>query len=452
MQSVSIIVNRVFLSFVLSSAIVIPALSQDNSPWSRYGLGDIVPSGNITNRGMGYVSAAYSDFQTINFVNPASYSKFGPQRAILELGIDINSRKLSNNKGTTYTSNNASIPYIAGGFQIKPVKAKYDWGLAFGLRPLTKVNYNIQGGERIGSGDSVQRIYEGNGGTYLAFIGTAIGIKNFSIGVNSGYRFGSADYSTKVSIFNDTVSDRYRAGQRKIRNNFGAPLVEIGVQYKINLSEDTANKKRSSLQLGAYTSLQSKMRATRDEVFETYTIIDDVGNEARVDSISETKNIKGTIIYPATYGFGLMYDAQGKGNLGFGADIVLSQWGNYRYYGNKDSLQNGWKVNLGGQYLPDASGRAKTYWGQVIYRAGFHFGVEPYNIDGNMKTYGITFGVGLPIKRYSFAEINRSNIVNAAFEFGQRGNRSTSLLRENYVRFTVGFSLSDIWFIKRKYD
>ena len=77
--------------------------------------------------------------------------------------------------------------------------------------------------------------------------------------------------------------------------------------------------------------------------------IDDIGNERRIDSVSEAKNIKGNIIYPSIYGFGLMYDADGKGNLRIGADVVLSQWGNYRYYGNKDSLQNGWQLKVGAQ-------------------------------------------------------------------------------------------------------
>lgn len=451
MQSVSSIGKRVLLLFVLSSGIVIPALSQDNSPWSRYGLGDIVLSGNIANRGMGHLSAAYSDFQTINFVNPASYSKFGSQRAILDIGLDINSRKLSNNKGSTYTSKNATIPYLASGFQIKPLKAKYDWGLAFGLRPITKVSYSIESGRRIRSGDSVQTIYEGSGGTYQAFLGTAIGIKNFSIGINGGYRFGSTDYTTKVTVYNDTVPDRYKPGRKKVRTNFGAPLLEAGIQYQLQLSEDSASKKRSSLHIGAYASLQSNMHATRDEAIETYVVVDDAGNDIRVDSVSEVKNSKGNILFPSTYGFGLMYDREGKSNLRVGADVVLSNWGNYRYFGNKDNLQNGWQVKFGGQFMPDITGRAKSYWGQVLYRAGFHYGTEPFKVDGDMKTYGITLGLGLPIKRYTYVELNRNNIVNTAFEFGQRGNR-TALLRENYFRFTVGFSLSDIWFIKRKYD
>ena len=50
--------------------------AQDNSPNSRYGLGDLTPGTNIINRGMGSFSAGYSDPLSINFNNPASYSAF----------------------------------------------------------------------------------------------------------------------------------------------------------------------------------------------------------------------------------------------------------------------------------------------------------------------------------------------------------------------------------------
>jgi hypothetical protein len=452
MQSVSSIGKRVSLVFVLSLSVISAAISQDNSPWSRYGLGDIVPSGNIVNRGMGHIGAAYNDFQTINFVNPASYRRLGLQRSILDLGIDINSRKLSNNRGDTYTSNNAVVPYLAAGFQIKPAKAKYDLGLAFGLRPLTKVSYNIQAVTTIPAGDSVVTVYQGSGGSYQAFLGSAIGIKNFSFGFNTGYRFGTADYTTRVTIFNDTVPERYRYGQKKIRNTFGTAFLDLGVQYMIKLKVDTANKKTNLLHLGAYTSLQSKMRASRDELLETFFITGEAGTDQRIDSVSEVTDIKGNILYPSTYGFGLMYEQEGKSSLRIGADFVMSNWGDYKYYEKSDSLlQNGWQIKVGTQVVPDITGRSKSYWGQVMYRAGFHYGLEPYLVDGNMNSYGITFGVGMPIKRYSYADLNRNNIVNLAFEFGQRGNR-TMLLRENYFRATIGFSLSDIWFIKRKYD
>src|SRR5690606_31988602 len=50
--------------------------AQDNSPYSRYGIGDLVPATNINYRAMGGVSAAVADHLSVNFNNPASYSMF----------------------------------------------------------------------------------------------------------------------------------------------------------------------------------------------------------------------------------------------------------------------------------------------------------------------------------------------------------------------------------------
>lgn len=445
MQSACSTGNRVFGFIFLFLASVYTGVSQDNSPLSRYGLGDLVPSANIVNRAMGYGSAAYNDFQTINFVNPASYRRFAQQRAILDIAMDVNSRTLRDNKGLKYTSNNAIIPYLAGAFQLSGEKMKRDWGLVFGLRPLTRVSYNIQTGSRMRSGDSVITNYEGNGGSYQAFVGSGIGFKNLSVGFNGGYRFGSKDYTTRVEIINDTIPDRYTSGQRVVRNNFGGAFLELGLQYHIPLN------KTSSLDLGVYGTLQSKMKATRDERIETYFVIDDAGTTSRLDSITETKNIKGNIEYPATYGFGLMYDVQGKGKLNVVLDYVQYKWSDYRYYGSKDLLQDAWQIHTGAQFIPDLLGKSKNYWSGVLYRAGFFIGKEPYTVMGNVNNVGFTVGAGLPIRKFSFAEFNRNNIVNLSLEVGQRGNKQ-SLLRENYFRFTLGFSLSDIWFIKRKYD
>lgn len=445
MQSASSIGSRVLGLVFLVITMAIPAFSQDNSPWSRYGLGDITPSSNIVSRGMGHTAAAYSDFQTINFVNPASYSRFGAQRAILDLGLDINSRTLRNTAGERYTSNNAYIPYLAAGFQLKGEKQKREWGLAFGLRPVTKVSYNIVSGGRITAGDSTITNYVGEGGTYQAFLGTAVAFNKLSIGVNFGYRFGSKDYNTSVYILNDTATDRYVAGRKMIKNSFGGAFAELGVQYLISFN------KKSNLQLGAYGSMQGKLKNSRDEMLETFVDANGLGNLVRVDSVSDIKNIKGNIEYPSYYGFGFLYDREGKGRLNISMDYVTHKWSQYRYYGSKDLMQDAWQVNIGSQYLPDVTGKKGSFWNNVLYRGGVHFGKEPYTFAGNMNSYGITLGAGIPIRKYTYAEVNKNNLVNVALEFGQRGKREQTL-RENYFRFTVGFSLSDIWFIKRKYD
>ncbi len=64
----------------------------ENSPYSRYGLGDLLPAQPIASRGMGGLSAAYFDYTSINFVNPASYSKISA--TTLDLGFEFASRTL----------------------------------------------------------------------------------------------------------------------------------------------------------------------------------------------------------------------------------------------------------------------------------------------------------------------------------------------------------------------
>ena len=54
---------------------------QDNSPYSRYGIGDLVPQTNIFTRGMGGLSAAYIDnFSAIN-------TKFCNAGCLIEVNI-----------------------------------------------------------------------------------------------------------------------------------------------------------------------------------------------------------------------------------------------------------------------------------------------------------------------------------------------------------------------------
>src|SRR3954470_8681441 len=66
--------------------------SQENSPYSRYGLGDIVPKSNIVSRGMGGIAAGFSDYQSVNFINPASYANL--RSTIFEFAAEADKRTL----------------------------------------------------------------------------------------------------------------------------------------------------------------------------------------------------------------------------------------------------------------------------------------------------------------------------------------------------------------------
>src|SRR5690606_7892049 len=112
--------------------ISIPGRAQDNSPYSRYGLGDLVPSTNVNGRGMGGISAGYSDILSINFNNPASYGSFqtlkeqsakkiARGRAILDIGLNFENRSLVEPNNTEkFTANNALFSHVQVGVPIRP--------------------------------------------------------------------------------------------------------------------------------------------------------------------------------------------------------------------------------------------------------------------------------------------------------------------------------------------
>ena len=102
------------------------------------------------------------------------------------------------------------------------------------------------------------------------------------------------------------------------------------------------------------------------------------------------------------------------------------------------------RIGLGGFYIPEYSS-ITSYWKKVVYRIGFRTESKGYLINNqSIKENGITFGVGLPMAGYSN--------TNVTFEFGKLGTKNQNLIEEKFWSLRLGFSLNDLWFIKRKYN
>jgi hypothetical protein len=93
----------------------------------------------------------------------------------------------------------------------------------------------------------------------------------------------------------------------------------------------------------------------------------------------------------------------------------------------------------------------RNYWSNVIYRAGFSIGPDYIKIGNKLPQFGASFGMSLPIGNYNRLSPGQVTRIHLAFEYGKRGNNS-NVLKENLFRASLGFSLSDFWFIKRKYE
>jgi hypothetical protein len=104
---------------------------------------------------------------------------------------------------------------------------------------------------------------------------------------------------------------------------------------------------------------------------------------------------------------------------------------------------------LGTEYIPNAEQPTKLI-NVTSFRFGIHYEKTPFLISNEVvNDFGINFGVSVPLS--SFWGLSH---LNVGATLGQRGNISTTgLVRENYVKLNLGFSLQDItWFSKQRFN
>ena len=429
--------------------------SQDNSPYSRYGLGDIVPNTNIVNRSIGGVTAGFTDPLVVNFNNPASYSSFMSirelrskksvsGRVVLDVGINFDNRTLHEiNPTKKFAVNDIFFSYVQVGIPIKR-----NWGFSFGLRPVTRIGYKMVRRENLFDPetgfliDSSLTEFSGDGGTFLPSIGTGFAIKNFSIGANVGYLFGRKEYSSKRALINDTV--QYNNSNHTTKASFGKIFFNAGAQYKIHVNST------STLTLGLDGNIKQDIKASQDIIRETF-LRDPVNGDISLDSVYDQKNIKGLITYPSSYTAGFVFERSvTKDKSGFlvGIDYTKTKWSEYRFFGVTDAVQDNWEFHMGGQLRPVSK---RNYFSNVDYRAGFYVGQDYVFVGNKLPIFGASFGLGLPIPNTNPLSRGQFTRINVALEYIKRGNNS-NVLKENLFRLSVGLNFSDLWFGKRKYE
>ena len=413
------------VSAILFSTTYVQA--QENSPYSRYGLGNMKQTENVSNRGMGGVSIADDNSLIANPTNPATYT--GLKMTSYQFSVEGSSVNIKNTSGANRTGA-ATINYVNIGFALSK-----KIGMSFGLLPQTRSKYQMQDVISLSNVSQITRTYYGGGGLQKIYVGAAYKIKDISLGFNTGYNFGNITNTTE-SEFTDTL--KILSSFNSARYTMGGLFWQVGALMNKTINEDYTVKIGFS-----YTGKQS-IRANRDQEWGSY-----VGELASPDysfNLDSLREQRSKIILPSNLGVGVMLKNGDYWQVG--ADFTTSNWSNYSYDAKADSTNRTWYVKVGGSITPDVNSINNTFK-RMTYRIGAYHGQDIFRFKNEpMKRSAITAGFGYPIRRTNLS----IGQINFALEIGSRGTINNGLIKETYNRFCVGLTLNDKWFVKRKYD
>lgn len=400
-------------------AVAANAQSSTNSPYTRYGLGELSDQAFAHNAAMGGIGYALRSSEQINVMNPASYSAVDSLSFMFDIGMGLKSSNYQEN-GYKTNAKNARFDYLAMQFRLHPRV-----GFAVGFTPYSNVGYKFSRTSDIENSDGVTltNTFYGDGGLQQIFGG--IGFKildNLSIGANVGYFYGEIDYQTLATLSNG-------GDQTTTYNNISinSYIANFGLQYTQKLS------KTDKVTLGLVYGLGHDLKSTETKGIQ-------VTDGSSYSELTE-ETIKDSYGIPSTFGAGLTW--QHKQNLTVGADYTLQQFENVKYDNSTDFYKNRTRIGAGIEYMPSLYGR--NYLSRIRYRAGAYYSSSYMKLpeyDGP-KEWGVSAGFGLPLHLFQ-----RNTVLSITGQYVRVLPSVKGMLSENRFVLKLGLTFNEHWFMK----
>ena len=402
------------------------AQNNTNSPYTRYGYGDLSDQSFGNSKAMGGIAFGLRDGAQINPLNPASYTAIDSLTFLFEGGVSLQNMNISGS-GVKLNAKNSSFDYLAMQFRLHPRIA-----MSIGLLPFSNVGYSVSD-SKVDNGVSQTRSFTGDGGLHQLYGGIGVKVlKNLSLGVNASYFWG--DITRTRTIIYPATSESYSYIQQ-MGVSISDYKLDFGTQYTLDFN------KKHSMTIGAVFSPKHKLN-------NDYTVTTQV-------STTNSNNLDATLELPNTFGVGFTYNYDKR--LTVGADYSLQQWSKTKFGVNTsdDAVRedfnetytycNRHKVSVGAEYIPNLMGR--SYLSHIKYRLGAYYTTPYYKIGGKEATreYGVTAGFGLPVPR------SRS-ILSISGQFVRISGQESAFVNENIFRVSIGLTLNERWFFKRRVE
>ncbi len=435
-------INYITAVLVLLTSITLHAQVTTQSPYSRYGIGNLKGSILPQFRAMGGVNTAVfkpNGYSNINMLNPSSYA--GINFTTVDIGMSGGFTDLKN-ASASESSFNSTISHVALAFPVTRRSA-----LSFGIIPYSELGYQFENKVTLASTDpanpasqTANYVYNGEGGLTKAYFGYGFGLgDHFRIGANAEYLFGNL-LQSRSTEFDDPTAINSRL---ESKNSVGGMSFSYGTQYEIPLGNKT------SITLGYSGSSSSKVNSKKSYVATQYLKDVNTGDElTAIDTLVLTENAKTSLKLPLIHNFGITIQKDNKWLIG--ADYRMGKWSDLTIDNQNQGLQDTHGFSVGSQITPDMLSIG-SYFKRVDYRFGFAYDKTYVSLNNqDIKQMAITFGFGFPLSPsptgLTFYKLNFTT------ELGKRGTINNGLLEERYLNFHLGFTLNDKWFRRFRFQ
>ena len=365
----------VFMLAMMSG--VAAAQNNTNSPYTRYGYGQLADQGSGNSKAMGGIAYGLRDRYQINFANPASYTAVDSLTFLFDGGVSLQNTNFSN--GTVKkNAKNSSFDYITMQFRI----AK--WGaMSIGMLPYSNIGYSMYETGETEDKSPYVNTFSGEGGLHQLYAGAGFKIiKNLSIGANTSYLWGDVQRTRSQSFSSNSAAmplvTYYGTEIRSYKLDFGA-------QYTQQFG------KKHAATVGVVFS-------PGHDLNNTSYVQDQLGNS----STGYTTSVRDTVMttgIPMTLGAGATYVYDNR--LTVGVDVMFQKWNSVTFMNDPDAFCNRGKIAVGAEYIPNLMGR--SYLSIIKYRLGAYYSKPYYKISGQRAAneFGVTAGFGLARRRAS---------------------------------------------------
>ena len=352
-------------------------------------------------------------------VNPASYSALDTNSFLFDFAIDYSYLSLSDGD-QNYFSDDMGFNHFFIGFPV----AK-NWGVAIGIAPYSNSYYDLQGEDEFGS--SVD--HYGEGGLTKLFIGTGSEIfKGLSLGVNMNIFYGEI-----------TRKNYYLYNDSRVNNIISMEYLFLkGMNFDAGLQYAHSFDNGYFLNIGAGTTIGNDLKST-------YTVNTETYNSAVNNTLYYFNDDSTKAKLPTSLNAGVSFGITNKLVLAF--DYLYSPWSQAIIYGADGYLADSRSLRFGVEYIPDKQSYSNLV-DRFEYRLGFHLDNNYLKVSsGQVKEYGITYGMGIPMRR-SYSK------VNLFMDYSRKTLPSGSSVTHLEDCFTIGVSMNiyERWFLKTRYE